>query len=191
MGVFVADQAQVCLGVLFVPAVLEFGGVAAEGGLGVADVQAGTAGGGLTDEFVGAGEQDTGAGEYLHARGGGCDAAAGAVQESHPEQVLEGGKGAGDGSLGGAEFVGGVGESAGVDDGDQAPQVFQFQDLDAAPLVIRTPSVSVDMRMHFAYACDVPMVMGMQIDSCASPPWCLLPPPTAGPVADGVGAGWP
>lgn len=140
-GGVVADEAQVGLGMLFVPATLELGGVPAEGGPGVADVQSGMTGGGLADEFVGAGEKDAGTGQDLYAGAGGGDAAAGAVQQVRPEKAFETGEGAGDGGLGDAEFVRRVGEAAVVDDGDQAPQLLQLQRGRSVSRVIHASSV--------------------------------------------------
>jgi hypothetical protein len=123
----VTDQAQLDLGVIFLPATLELGRVAAEGGPGVADVQAAVAGGGLADELVGAGQQDARAGEHLDASRRRGDAPAGPVQQPHAEYALERGQGTRDRGLGDAEPKRGVGEAAGLDDGEQAPQVLQLE----------------------------------------------------------------
>lgn len=83
----------------------------------------GVAGGGFVDQVVGLGQQVAGAGEDLDARRGGGDVAARAVQQADAEGLLQGEQGAGDGCLGEAEFDGGVGEAAGVDDRHEATEM--------------------------------------------------------------------
>lgn len=105
------------------------------------DEQTGVPGGGLADEFFRLGEQDAGAGQRPHPRGGGGDAATGAVQQQYPEETFEADEGAGHGGLRDAESVAGVGETAGVHDGHQAPQVLQLQSPRRTPRLIHTPIV--------------------------------------------------
>ena len=121
------DQLEFDVRVQLRPAALEVRGVPAHGRPGMSDPQPGVTGGGGDHQVVGLGQQVPGPGDHLNPGRGGCDAPAGAVQQPAAEDLLQRDQRAGDGRLRDVQLDGGVGEAAGVDDGDQAPQVAQLQ----------------------------------------------------------------